>query len=563
MNIVTAQLNYTIGDFKANTDKILAVIETYGDSADIIVFSELCITGYYPKDLLLRRGFVERQNQSLDTIRAATLTSSCAVVIGTVQQNPLQGKPFFNALEFIEKGKTRFHYHKQLLPTYGVFDEARHFEPGNLPGVFLWQGKHLGFLICEDAWHNPNNTFHNYPRNPVADLANNRLDLIISINASPCSIDQRQARHQLVASIAQRCAAPLVYVNQVGAIDELVFDGNSLVYDAGGECVFDGELFSEQVICHQLQQQTQTQPLETRTALEIIYRQLVTGLRDYCKKSGFEKVVIGCSGGIDSAVTIAIAALALEAENVIGVTMPSQYSSTGSVDDSVSLCDALGVKLINAPIQQTFETELLAYQQAFGAAPSPLAQENLQARIRGQRLMTYSNSSGAMVLSTGNKTELSVGYCTLYGDMAGGLSLLADLYKQQVYALANYLNRAVFQRELIPWAIINKAPSAELAPEQKDSDALPPYAQLDAFLQLMLEQDLLDKREIEHLKVRANLLSESEKNQISDLIDKNEYKRRQAPPLIRINRRSFGPDRQIPLTANVSQISINPAQPRD
>nr|MBX2857681.1 NAD+ synthase [Cellvibrionaceae bacterium] len=503
MNIVTAQLNYTIGDFEANSNKILAVIAKYGDTADIIVFSELCISGYYPKDLLLRPEFLGQQNQHLAKIRAATQTTPCAVVIGTVQKNPFQGKPFLNTLEFIEQGETRFHYHKQLLPTYGVFDEARHFEPGNLPGVFLWQGKRLGFLICEDAWQNPNNTFHNYQRDPVAALEHNKLDLIISINASPSSLNQWQARHNLAAATARRCAAPMVYVNQVGAIDELVFDGHSMVYNARGDCVFEADLFVEQVTLHQLQAQLQPQPISQRDTLEIIYRQLLTGLRDYCEKSGFTQVVIGCSGGIDSAVTVAIAALAMGADNVLGVTMPSQYSSLGSIDDSVALCDALGVKLINSPIKQTFETELQTYRKAFGEDPSPLAQENLQARIRGQRLMTYSNSSGAMVVSTGNKTELSVGYCTLYGDMAGGVSLLADLYKQQVYALAEYLNRDVFKRELIPRAIIEKQPSAELAPEQKDSDSLPPYPQLDAFLQLLLEGDLLDNKDIAFLEARA------------------------------------------------------------
>ena len=551
MNIVTAQLNYTIGDIKANSDKILKVIEQHGNTADIIIFSELCITGYSPKDLLLRPGFVEQQNRAIAEIRKMSATKQCAIVIGCVQNNPFHGKAFLNSLEFIEKGETRFHYHKQLLPTYGVFDDARHFEPGTLPGVFLWRGKRLGFLICEDAWQDQENPL--YKRDPLFVLKNNQLDLIISINASPYSIYKRQTRHELVANIARECHCPLVYVNQVGAIDELVFDGNSLIYNAAGECLFDGKLFVEQVTNHALPQ-LNTRAIHQFDVQEIIYRQLVMGLRDYCHKSGFKQVVIGSSGGIDSAVTIAIAALALGAENVTAVTMPSEYSSAGSVDDSAALCEALGVALIHAPIKDTFNTELKAYQQAFGEAASPLAQENLQARIRGQRLMTYSNSSGAMVVSTGNKTELSVGYCTLYGDMAGGVSLLADLYKLQVYAIAKYLNTKVYEREVIPQAIIDKAPSAELAPEQKDSDALPPYPQLDAFLQLILEHDLLDDSEKAILKKTASKLSEAEKTHIRALVDKNEYKRRQAAPVIRINRRSFGPDRQIPLTASISSI---------
>lgn len=287
----------------------------------------------------------------------------------------------------------------------------------------------------------------------------------------------------------------------------------------------------------------------------MICNQLVTGLKDYCKKTGFKKVVIGSSGGIDSAVTIALAVLALGPDNVVAVTMPSQYSSAGSVDDSHDLCEALSVELIHAPIKSTFDTEVAAYKEAFGEAPSGLAQENLQARIRGQRLMTYSNSTGAMVVSTGNKTEMSVGYCTLYGDMAGGVSILADLYKLQVYGLARYLNEEVFRIEAVPQAIIDKEPSAELAPDQVDSDALPPYDQLDAFLHLLLERDLLTEDEIESHTTTAALMPEEDKDKIRRLLDRNEYKRRQAAPVIRINRRSFGTDRQIPLTMKVTGIT--------
>ncbi|WNO10863.1 NAD+ synthase [Teredinibacter sp. KSP-S5-2] len=551
MKIVTAQLNYTIGDFQGNTEKILDVIKNKGNDADLIVFSELCVTGYYPKDLLQRKGFIEKQNRAVAKIREATKNIHAAVVIGTVQENPFNGKAFLNALEFIENGETRFNYHKQLLPTYGVFDEARHFEPGNLPATFLWKGRRLGFLICEDAWEDGERPL--YKRDPVKLLEKSQLDLIVSINASPYSIYKRTTRHGLVKTIATRCNAPVVYVNQVGAIDELVFDGNSLVYSEKAECLFDGVLFKEEVAEVNLAQE-QPVVIEALNDMEIITNQLVTGLKDYCDKSGFEKVVIGSSGGIDSAVTIAIAALAMGSQNVIAVTMPSKYSSAGSVDDSVALCDALEVELINAPIKATFDTEVQAYTEAFGSPPSGLAQENLQARIRGQRLMTYSNTTGAMVVSTGNKTEMSVGYCTLYGDMAGGVSLLADLYKLQVYALAKYLNNEVFKKEVIPQIIIDKEPSAELAPDQKDSDALPPYDQLDAFLHLLLEHDLLEPEEIEKHSKTASMMREEDKAKVKRLLDRNEYKRRQAAPVIRINRRSFGADRQIPLTAKVTEV---------
>ncbi len=551
MKVVTAQLNYTVGDFRGNSKKIIEVIEQYGNSADIIVFSELCVSGYYPKDLLQRKGFVKQNKLATEKIRCASKGKKAAVVIGTVHENPFSGKDFFNSLEFIDNGETRFVYHKQLLPTYGVFDEARHFEPGRLPGTILWRNTRLGFFICEDAWEDREQPLYN--RDPIAALEGNNLDLVIGINASPYNIYKRSTRHGLIAGIARRCEAPVVYVNQVGAIDDLVFDGNSQVYNSDGNCLFDGKMFVEDVATCDLDSATPVQNSDV-SDIEIITRQLITGLKDYCDKSGFTRVVIGSSGGIDSAVTIAIAALALGPENVTAVTMPSQYSSAGSVDDSAALCTALNVQLVNAPIKTTFKTELAAYTEAFGEAPSSLAQENLQARIRGQRLMTYSNSTGAMVVSTGNKTEMSVGYCTLYGDMAGGVSVLADLYKLQVYALAKHLNEAVFEREVIPQVIIDKEPSAELAPEQKDSDALPPYDQLDAYLQLLLEYDLLSDEEIALNEQIASAMSEQDKTKIRRLLDRNEYKRRQAAPVIRINRRSFGADRQIPLTARVRAV---------
>lgn len=549
MNIVTAQLNYTIGDLSGNTQKIIDVIRLHADSADLIVFSELCVTGYYPKDLLDRSGFIEDQLLAIDRIKVATEHSKAAVVLGTVKRNPFAGKPYVNALELIEDGQTVYQYTKQLLPTYGVFDEARHFEPGNQPGLFKWKDIRIGFLICEDAWEDENSPL--YQRNPIAQLEGNELDVVISINASPYNIYKRSTRHTIMSTIAKRCACPVFYVNQVGGIDDLVFDGNSMVFDQTGACCFEAPMFEEDV---SRIDSTQLVPIaiERTDHMERIAKQLVLGLKDYCEKSGFKKVVIGSSGGIDSAVTLAIASLAMGAENVTAITMPSRYSSAGSVDDSVELCNALGVELYNSPIKSTFDAEIQSYIATFDEPPSSLGQENLQARIRGQRLMTYSNSTGAMVVSTGNKTEMSVGYCTLYGDMAGGVSLLADLYKGQVYELAEYLNESIFGAEVIPNAIINKEPSAELAEDQVDSDALPPYDQLDAYLQILLEEDLLSNKEIALLSATAGLLSGREKTRIGELLDRNEYKRRQAAPVIRVNRRSFGADRQIPLTLKMT-----------
>lgn len=550
MKIVSAQLNYTVGDLITNTQKIINTINQFGNNADLIIFSELCVTGYYPKDLLARKGFIQAQEQAVEHIKECTKGINAAVILGTVKNNPFAGKPYINALEVIEQGQTIYTYQKQLLPTYGVFDEARHFEPGNQPGLLTWREHRLGFLICEDAWERRDTPL--YKRDPIAQLEGNKLDVVISINASPYSLHKRAVRHEVVKSIATRCDCHAIYVNQVGGIDELVFDGNSMAYNAQGQCTYEATQFEESLDLLDVKALAPI-ALENENPIALIAKQLTMGLKDYCAKTGFKQVVIGSSGGIDSAVTIAIAVMALGPENVIAVTMPSKYSSAGSVDDSVDLCSALGVKLINAPIKATFDAEVEAYTQAFGQPPSSLAQENLQARIRGQRLMTFSNSSGAMVVSTGNKTEMSVGYCTLYGDMAGGVSLLADLYKLQVYALARHINESVFQREVIPKAIIDKEPSAELAPDQQDSDALPPYDQLDAYLQLLLEEDLLSSDEIKLLEETANKMPQEEQQRVRTLLDKNEYKRRQAAPVIRVNRRSFGADRQIPLTAKVTQ----------
>ncbi len=551
MKVVTAQLNYTVGDFKGNSQKIIDVINAHANDADLIVFSELCITGYYPKDLLHRKGFLDAQEDAIQAIIASTKGKAAGVVLGHVRKNPFGGKSFLNSVSLIENGQQLFSYDKQLLPTYGVFDEARHFEPGNLPGTFVWRGQRLGFLVCEDAWENVKMPL--YKRDPIALLATSKLDIVISVNASPYNIFKHHTRRELVAGIAERCQASVIYVNQVGGVDELVFDGNSLIFDPQKNCLLSAGRFKE---CIDVTDLDNAMPLafDTVDDYQLICDQLVTGLKDYCQKTGFQKVVIGSSGGIDSAVTIALSALAMGPENVIAVTMPSKFSSAGSVDDSEALCQALGVELINAPIKATFDAEVAAYADAFGQAPSGLAQENLQARIRGQRLMTYSNSTGAMVVSTGNKTEMSVGYCTLYGDMAGGVSLLADLYKLQVYELARFLNRVVFQKEAIPQIIIDKEPSAELAPDQKDSDALPPYDQLDAYLQLLLEHDLLTEDELAQHETAVTKMAEADKVKVRKLLDRNEYKRRQAAPVIRINRRSFGADRQIPLTMKVTTI---------
>lgn len=548
MNIVTAQLNYTIGDFKGNVTKIINAMSAH-DKADIVVFSELCLSGYYPKDLIERDGFMLAQQEALDKVIEASKHIQAAVVIGAIMPTPSTSKKFFNSLLFIQRGKVLHQYNKQLLPTYGVFDEDRHFIEDGSQKAFLWGGTKIGFLVCEDGWFNDSGSI--YHTDPVSDFANDNVDLVISINASPYDIGKYDTRFNLISEIATRCDAPVVYVNQVGGIDELVFDGGSMIACKDG-LLFMAPAFEEDISMTNIYAEPIANGLHgTSDTMGLITKQLVTGLRDYCHKSGFSKVVVGSSGGIDSAVTLALAVLALGSENVVAVTMPSKYSSAGSVDDSVDLCNALNIKLVNAPIKDTFDAEVRAYTEAFGEAPSGLAQENLQARIRGQRLMTFSNTTGAMVLSTGNKSEVSVGYCTLYGDMAGGLSLIADLYKCQVYTLARYLNDKVFEKETIPNAIIDKAPSAELAPDQLDTDSLPPYPVLDAYLIMLLEGKRLPKAEYEAAAdMVKNNMSQADQDRVRAMLDRNEYKRRQSAPIIRVSQKAFGYDRQIPLTAN-------------
>lgn len=548
MKLVSAQLNFTVGDFNGNVAKMLSVIAQHGNQADLIVFSELSLSGYYPKDLIERPGFMEAQDAALGKILEASKNCEAGIVVGAV--NAITGivKKYENALLLIHNGQCVHKYEKQLLPTYGVFDEDRHFIAGGKQLPFIFKGNKIGFLICEDGWWKESGNI--YKENPVDVIAQHNVDLVVSINASPYDIDKNNVRDGLVTDIAKKCNAPVIYVNQVGGIDELVFDGSSVAVNKEGEYLYIAPFFVEDVALIDTNADAIPESsIQRPDYLEIIKNQLVTGLRDYCHKTGFKKAVVGSSGGIDSAVTLALAVLALGSENVVGVTMPSKYSSAGSVDDSVDLCKALGIELVNAPIKITFDAEIEAYKQAFGGYPSPLAQENLQARIRGQRLMTYSNTTGALVLSTGNKSEMAVGYTTLYGDLAGGLSIIADLYKGQVYDLARYLNKC-FGNEVIPVAIIEKEPSAELAPDQKDTDSLPPYYVLDSFLRITLEADRLPLPVLKKAKdIVENEMPKEMQEKVLRLIDRNEYKRRQAPPVLRVSKKAFGFDRQIPLTA--------------
>ena len=421
MKIIMAQINYTVGDIQGNLEKILSTYEQVKNCQGLLICSELALTGYYPQDLLLSERVLAQQEQALTTLTLATQGHSCGIVVGyAARNNQGSGKKLYNALVLLSQGKQIYEYHKQLLPTYNVFDESRHFKVGTRSCLFEYQGKKIGFLICEDAWAKASN--FEYVNDPINELEGRTLDLVISINASPSNTGKFNERYQVVKSLVERVYAPVVYLNQVGGNDELVFDGASFVVNQQNQLAIQLAAFQEQTAEFELESvaELEAEPL-LLNASEFALKQTALGIRDYVRKCGFEKVVIGSSGGIDSAVTLAICTEALGSDNVKAITMPSKYSSAGSVDDSKALCENLGVQLLNAPIKEEFEIAVNRFQQMSGEVPSALTQENMQARIRGRILMEYSNHFGALVISTGNKSEMSVGYATLYGDMNGGV----------------------------------------------------------------------------------------------------------------------------------------------
>lgn len=530
-------------------------------NADIAVFTELCICGYYPGDLLEDAAFLQKAEQALATILQASKDfPDLITVLGTVRNNPGQGKALHNALLAIKDGVVVAEYYKQLLPTYGIFDERRHFEPGQEGAVTLdVKACKLGFIVCEDGW---NDAGQDYRVNPFNALAAAKVDLVISINASPSDIGKRRQRHALFSQASAHHRLPLLYVNQVGGQDQLVFDGASFAVTPAKGVVFEADSLKEDFKIIAFQQGQFLQVNEASTLMpvsaglstpEFTRRQIVLGLQDYARRCGFSRVVVGSSGGIDSALTIALAAEALGAENVIAITMPSAYSSSGSVSDSVKLCDNLKVKLHTHPILSLVDQYANGFETAFGVPMQGLTQENLQARIRGTILMEYSNAFGALLLTTGNKSEISVGYCTLYGDTNGGLGLIGDLYKTEVYALSQHVNTQA-GREIIPQDVLTKPPSAELAPGQLDSDSLPPYEELDEMLKWHIEGKRMPLEEFAKAQNFVDQLRASEAGcktleRVLGMVARNEYKRRQAPPIIRVRARAFGSGRQMPIAA--------------
>lgn len=539
MKIALAQLNPTVGDFAGNSAKILEFAQRAEQrGADLAVFSELCLCGYLPLDLIERPQFMERNERELACL--AKHLPIPAIVGYAARATGSTGKGAANAAALLVNGAVQFVQHKMLLPTYDVFDESRYFQPAASQEVFLFEGHKLGITICEDIWNDK--TFWAkplYERDPVAELVSKGADLLINISASPYTIDKRSLRLDMLRALADKYARPVIYVNQVGGNDSLVFDGDSVVVLPDGRVAAQASSFVEDLVIFDAETNAGELHEEPADELEVAFQALVCGTRDYVRKSSFQKVVIGLSGGIDSSVVAAVAVAALGPENVLGVSMPGPYSSEGSRTDAKQLAENLAIEFLTLPITNVFAAYKSALSEAFRGRPEDVTEENLQARVRGNFLMALSNKFGSMVLSTGNKSEMAVGYCTLYGDMAGGLALLSDVPKTMVYAVAELINR---ERELIPAASITKPPSAELRPNQTDLDSLPPYDILDHILKAYIE-DVKSPAEIADLHGYNLELVRS----IARKVDRNEYKRRQAPPGLKITSRAFGLGRPFPI----------------
>jgi len=539
MKIALAQFNPTVGDFAGNSARILSLAEKARQrGADLAVFSELCLCGYLPQDLLERPAFIDRNHQELKDLAAKLPLPAIVGYAGRVKNG--KGKSIANKAALICSGRVVFEQSKMLLPTYDVFDESRYFQPAGKQFAYGFGKEQLGITICEDVWNDKNFWAEcRYDRDPVTELIGQGITVLLNISASPYTIDKRALRLEMLQSIAVNQHRPIVYVNQVGGDDSLIFDGASMALTAEGKVAAQALAFEEDLVLFDTvtgEGEIHKQPHEESA---YAYRALITGTQDYVRKCGFKKVLVGLSGGIDSAVVASIAVDALGASNVLGVSMPGPYSSEGSKSDAKALAHNLGIELITLPIGEVFDAYQKALAPAFASRSADVAEENIQARIRGNYLMAISNKFGSMVLSTGNKSELAVGYCTLYGDMAGGLAVISDVPKLMVYELARWINR---ERELIPRSSIEKVPSAELRPNQKDEDSLPPYDVLDRILKAYIE-DLHSPQEIaDHYGFDLQLVRD-----IALHVDRTEYKRKQAAPGLKITSRAFGFGRPFPI----------------
>lgn len=547
MRIALAQINTTIGSLQANIQKILSSIkDAKQQKAQLVVFPELALCGYAPEDLLLMPSFIQAINQGLDAIVEAS--EGIYVILGTVRENPaVAEKKLFNTAAIIYNGKLIGFQDKSLLPTYDVFSERRYFEPASRTDVWSIHGARIAITICEDIWQHADAVEYScYHRDPIVELKQQNPDLLINLSASPFNALKFSIRFNVAAKAAQTLHCPVMLCNLVGGNDSLVFDGYSFLTNAQGELIQLAKGFEEELLL--IDTEAEQTPIKKEIdPLEDLYQALVLGVRDYFQKSGFKRACIGLSGGIDSAVVACIAVTALGQENVLAIGMPSRYTSEASINDAKQLVARLGIEFKMLSIEEPFESYLHLLQDDFRGTQTDITEENLQSRIRGTILMAFSNKFGYLVLSTGNKSEMAMGYATLYGDMCGGLAVISDVSKLQVYALARLLNRS---KEIIPQNIIDRPPTAELKPNQKDSDTLPDYIILDKIVQSYVE-DLEAPDEIAHKFQYPLELVQG----IIRKIHLNEYKRRQAPPGIRVSKRAFSVGRKFPI---VQHWNISP-----
>jgi NAD+ synthetase len=546
MKIALAQINTTVGDFAGNIDCIVKYARCAQErGADLVVFPELALCGYPPRDLVERPGFIRKSETEL--ARLAGLLPPVPALVGYVRRShAMQGKAVADAAALIKDGKVVLDYAKILLPFYDVFDESRYFEPGQSIGLHEFNGFKLGITICEDVWNDKHFWKKQlYTRDPVDECVHAGANLLLNIASSPYNTEKIQFRHDMLKAIADTRHIPVVYVNHVGGNDQLVFDGSSMVFNAGGELCARARSFEEDLVVFDTSDGHREIHPGPASEVEGVYQALKLGVHDYVVKCGFQKVIIGLSGGIDSSLVAALAADALGAENVTGVSMPGPYSSPGSIRDAEALARNLRIDLRIIPITPIFESYLTALDPAFEGKPRDVTEENIQARVRGNILMALSNKFGSLVLSTGNKSELAAGYCTLYGDMAGGLAAIADVPKIMVYDLAQYVNRA---GERIPQACLDKPPSAELRPNQTDQDTLPPYEVLDAILKDYIEEAMSSEEIAEKHHLDISLVGDTIRK-----VDGAEYKRQQAPPTLKVTAKAFGMGRRYPIVQKYSE----------
>ena len=540
MLIAFLQINTTAGDLTGNSARILrGVRQAHALNADLVVTSELALMGYLPRDLLLSAGFI-RQGLELLRRMAVELAGGPAVLVGLATPNESEaGRPLFNSAALLEAGAVGPMFHKTLLPTYDVFDEDRYFEPAAEPQILEWRGRRLGISICEDVWNDRNFwSRRRYQHDPIEALAAAGAEAILNLSASPFTVGKQLLREEMLSHMARRHGLPLVFVNQVGGNDDLIFDGRSAAFDASGRLFARARGFADDLILVDLSTSSGCIAADDFTPEAEIWNALVLGVRDYACKTHFQKALLGLSGGIDSSLTAAIACEALGAENVLGVLMPSGYSSQGSIDDSLALARNLGMQTLTLPIGGIMGSYDTALTGAFAGRERDVTEENIQSRIRGNLLMALSNKFGSLLLTTGNKSELAVGYCTLYGDMNGGLAVIADLPKMMVYRVARWHNR---ERAVIPESVFTKPPSAELRPDQTDQDSLPPYELLDRILELHVEQSQ------SAAEIVARGFDEATVRHVLRLVRNAEFKRKQAAPVLKVTSRAFGTGWRMPI----------------